>query len=481
MPKTEIFDSANPPNATIQLDGDKADITAGGHGRGGDLTLRDADGKEAIRLQVVDPIASGAGAGIVQDEIELSLNTANVLIDGTKAKVEARTFVGRLLGLGDATIRMFGDDGRIEIWKHEKRAVRLDDEGNLWLGGQGQDGDVVLFRGGRTGNVSVHDATIHLDGEKGRINGRSATGQQRVRLDAEGGNLWLGGQDADGDLVLYHHDETDNLQAGKATLHLSGDKAEIIGRSPDGKRHAHLDGSNGNLWLGGQGQDGDLVLFHHDEPDNSDLSKATLHLDGDKSEIIGRTPDGKRQLRIDGARGHIWLGGHDNDGDIMLFAAGTTATDDPKKASIHLDGNAGDIILRNADCAEDFEIAPGCDAAPGTVMVLDDDGLLRPSRSGYDKRVAGVLSGAGDLRPGLVLGRTHEGLRKPLALIGRVFCQVDASQDAIGVGDLLTTAPREGHAMKATDPLKAFGSVIGKALRPLAAGRGMIPILVALQ
>jgi hypothetical protein len=35
--------------------------------------------------------------------------------------------------------------------------------------------------------------------------------------------------------------------------------------------------------------------------------------------------------------------------------------------------------------------------------------------------------------------------------------------------------------MKAVDPIKAFGAVIGKALRPLKSGSGMIPILVALQ
>jgi hypothetical protein len=35
--------------------------------------------------------------------------------------------------------------------------------------------------------------------------------------------------------------------------------------------------------------------------------------------------------------------------------------------------------------------------------------------------------------------------------------------------------------MRASDPLQAFGAVIGKALRPLAEGRGLIPILVALQ
>jgi hypothetical protein len=35
--------------------------------------------------------------------------------------------------------------------------------------------------------------------------------------------------------------------------------------------------------------------------------------------------------------------------------------------------------------------------------------------------------------------------------------------------------------MKATKPSKAFGAVIGKALRPLKDGQGLIPILIALQ
>jgi len=71
--------------------------------------------------------------------------------------------------------------------------------------------------------------------------------------------------------------------------------------------------------------------------------------------------------------------------------------------------------------------------------------------------------------------------RKPIALLGKVYCKVDANYAPIEVGDLLTTAPSLGHAMKASDPLKAFGAVIGKALRPLNAGRGLIPVLIALQ
>jgi hypothetical protein len=144
----------------------------------------------------------------------------------------------------------------------------------------------------------------------------------------------------------------------------------------------------------------------------------------------------------------------------------------------------GDIRLENADCAEEFDVDTTCaqHVAPGTVMVLGDDGCLRHSRSAYDKRVAGVISGAGDFKPGIVLDKQHSQLnRKPIALLGKVYCKVDASYAPIEVGDLLTTSDRPGHAMKAADPLKAFGAVIGKALRPLKEGQGLIPILIALQ
>lgn len=65
--------------------------------------------------------------------------------------------------------------------------------------------------------------------------------------------------------------------------------------------------------------------------------------------------------------------------------------------------------------------------------------------------------------------------------MAKVYCKVDARYAPIEVGDLLTTSPPTGHAMKVGDPLKAFGSVLCKALRPLETGQGLIPILIALQ
>jgi hypothetical protein len=142
----------------------------------------------------------------------------------------------------------------------------------------------------------------------------------------------------------------------------------------------------------------------------------------------------------------------------------------------------GDIQLINEDCAEDFEVSSTEDIAPGTVMVLDDEGALRRSQRSYDRRVAGVVSGAGDFRPAVILGRyPGRGRTVPIALLGKTYCKVDARNSPIAVGDLLTTASTPGCAMRAGDQNKAFGAVIGKALRPLADGLGLIPILIALQ
>jgi hypothetical protein len=142
-------------------------------------------------------------------------------------------------------------------------------------------------------------------------------------------------------------------------------------------------------------------------------------------------------------------------------------------------GSQGDIVF--ADCAEHFEVAD-VSIQPGTVMVIDSDGKLCPSTHPYDKKVAGVVSGAGNYRPAIVLGKQAQtGSRRLISLVGKVYCKVDADYSPIDVGDLLTTSPTPGHAMKAVDPLNAFGSVIGKALRPLKTAQGMIPVLIALQ
>jgi hypothetical protein len=116
------------------------------------------------------------------------------------------------------------------------------------------------------------------------------------------------------------------------------------------------------------------------------------------------------------------------------------------------------------------------------VVVVDEDGALRESGMAYDRTVAGVVSGAGEYKPGIVLGGAASREDRALvAVVGKVYCKVDARDGPIELGDLLTTSPTPGHAMRAGDPTKAFGVVIGKALRPMSDGCGLLPMLVALQ
>ena len=150
----------------------------------------------------------------------------------------------------------------------------------------------------------------------------------------------------------------------------------------------------------------------------------------------------------------------------------------PERVIITADG---DIRLLGADCAEFFEAEDPDAIEPGTVLVIGDNGSLRVCDEAYDKRVAGVVSGAGALKPAIVLDQGAAEIGVPLALTGKVHCKADAEGAPIEVGDLLTTSGTEGHAMKASDAGRTLGSILGKALAPLAEGRGLIPVLVALN
>jgi hypothetical protein len=196
---------------------------------------------------------------------------------------------------------------------------------------------------------------------------------------------------------------------------------------------------------------------------------------GSGTGVKGTSSGGDGVFGFTESKDHAGVSASNSSGGLALWAGG----------DVEVTGNVrvnGDIVLANQDCAEDFEILDAGNIDLGSVVVIDSQGGLKRSEIAYDKRVAGVISGARDLRPGIILGR-HQAQknRLPVALVGKVYCKVDASREPIEVGDLLTTSPTPGHAMKAADPVKAFGAVIGKALRPLAAGQGLLPILVALQ
>ncbi len=175
-----------------------------------------------------------------------------------------------------------------------------------------------------------------------------------------------------------------------------------------------------------------------------------------------------------------FVGGVEVNGDHSIHGNSTTNGNHTVNGNINI-GSAGDLVF--ADCAEEFNThAAIAGVEPGSVVIMAEGGTIRPCDTPYDTRVAGVISGAGRFRAAITLDRMPGSPgRAAVALIGKVYCNVDASFSPIRVGDLLTTSPTPGHAMKASDRLAAFGAVLGKALEGLDHGQSQIPILVGLN
>lgn len=160
---------------------------------------------------------------------------------------------------------------------------------------------------------------------------------------------------------------------------------------------------------------------------------------------------------------------------------------DPQ-VKLHVVGTTRTNVLEitgGSDLAEPFDIQAEVALLPGMLVAIDPDrpGQLKVASQAYDRTVAGVVSGAGGVNPGMLMGQkgsVADGSH-PVALTGRVFALADASAGPIQPGDLLTTSSLPGHAMKVSDHSKAQGAVIGKAMTPLAEGQGLVLVLVSLQ
>ena len=150
------------------------------------------------------------------------------------------------------------------------------------------------------------------------------------------------------------------------------------------------------------------------------------------------------------------------------------------KGDVNVDGNihlSGTLFGR---VQQDYaEALPATDpnVQPGSVVVVSDDGDVRPCAKEYDTAVAGIVSGAGGLQPAVVLGDHDRGVT--VALMGTVWCLADADVAPIRPGDLLTSSSTPGHARSVTEPSRALGTIIGKALTPLPSGCGLVQVLVS--
>jgi hypothetical protein len=151
----------------------------------------------------------------------------------------------------------------------------------------------------------------------------------------------------------------------------------------------------------------------------------------------------------------------------------------PASAAFGQNDASLDICLQDSSPADFAEMFPAKgELGPGDVLAIDLDGELTKSSEPYQTTIAGVYS----LRPSY-LGNARfadeEGYA-PLALLGVVPVKASAENGSIQPGDLLVASSLPGHAMRAGDS-PPQGTVIGKALEPLADGTGYIQMLVTLQ
>lgn len=188
--------------------------------------------------------------------------------------------------------------------------------------------------------------------------------------------------------------------------------------------------------------------------------------------------------------GRLILQSGEGDGTVSINGRNVGIGTPNPQALLDVNGTllAKEVQVSGSDVAEPYHISATQNQKPipGMVVVIDPNsvGKMRISSHTYDKTVGGIISGANGVKPGLILrqpGTVADG-KYPVASSGRVWCYCDAGAGgAIKPGDLLTTSPTPGHAMKATNYRKAQGAVLGKAMSSLKSGRGMVLVLVTLQ
>jgi hypothetical protein len=163
----------------------------------------------------------------------------------------------------------------------------------------------------------------------------------------------------------------------------------------------------------------------------------------------------------------------------LFLKSATASGQGTNQIDLVVDGN---IAAKYQDVAE--WVPATIKMAPGTVVILNSSrrNEVMPSIRAYDTAVAGVVSA----QPGLILGEAGDSKAR-IATTGRVKVRVDATTRPINIGDLLVTSDRPGMAML-SEPLDLGavkihrpGTLIGKALEPLASGQGEILVLLSLQ
>jgi hypothetical protein len=354
----------------------------------------------------------------------------------------------------------------------------------------GTHSDALLTPGGSgISAMTLSDSLLML--RPGRLN--SATGQGPIRIGFGDTNVGI-------PYVSIGESDTDDqmdLRANKINLSKSDGGSTTVNFGTNTGQHLTLFDNGSDVYgIGVQSstqyfRSGDHFAWYKD----GSHSDTAFEPGGGGTRLMSLSSDADLALPANGA---LVIGNNrvENFGiglamrsDLVYFKnqANVTTGVINSVGDLNLTGALSTTVLTirgGADLAEPFDMTGPEEMEPGSVVIIDEEnpGKLKLSTEDHDTRVAGIISGAGGVKPGLRLHQ--EGVMEGdhhVALSGRVYVRADASGGSIRPGDLLTTSNNPGHAMKVTDSSKSQGAILGKAMSKLDQETGLVLVLVTLQ
>ena len=415
-----------------------------GGNAGGSLTLYQADGGSGVFAD-----GDAGGSGLIQ-------------LRSTNGSTRVNLY-GKSPDSGGGEISVNDDDGSevVEI-KGNASGGQLtirDETGSritAFMGSSSVGGYQYLYN-------ALGFIGIQLDGDSsggGFLSVRSTNGSTRVSLDGEtptGGNVAV--YEQDGTLTTLIHNVSDSgvvsvrNSVGAETVYLWGEQTDGTGDGQIGLKKAS--GTETITMQAGEGTGGAQILMRNA------AGAQTVQLDSDA-----------------GGAGFLALYTTNGTAPIILDA---DASGDGRITTQVLQ------ITGGSDLSENFDINVDKDTLlPGMIVSIDPKnvGELVLCHQAFDKKVAGIVSGAGGVKTGMLMGQagTKADGKHPVALTGRVYCWVDADAGGpVEAGDLITTSNTPGHGMRVGESTRASGAIIGKAMSPLEKGKGLVLVLVSLQ
>ena len=315
----------------------------------------------------------------------------------------------------------------------------------VWGEASGSEGKGVLGKATDTGDGYKYGGYFQAAGK----NGRAVYGH------AMGSNAYAGYFDGD----VY-----------------ASDRVGIGTTTPDTKVEIHGDGSSwteGFLSIKNEGKDAGIRLYDSDSDVKHHIFNDNAFFDSLRIVPAGTYTAGGIT---------ITQGGNVGIGTGTLVPTSRLSVKGNIEIRSRTTGNLVAELGEGLDYAEGFDVSGESEIEPGSVLIIDADnpGQLALSDTPYDTKVAGIVAGGEGVGSGVRLGAGQ--FDYDVALAGRVYCNVDATEAGVEPGDLLTPSTTPGYAMKATDYEHTQGAILGKAMEKLEEGeKGQILVLVTLQ